>query len=138
MIQIDGSFLVIIAIVWVLVFVLNRIFFGPIKRIRDKRQDTLRHDREAAAKALDSYGEVVQRVEQSLKSARAQAEQIRESLSAEALKEKGRLLEELNAENRVAVEKAKDDLQRELRGLKREMDSQVEAISEKIEERLLS
>jgi len=137
MIQIDGSFLVIFAIVWILVFVLNRIFFGPIKRIRDKRQDTLRQDREAAAEALDSYGQTVQRVEQSLKAARAQAEQIRESLTAEALKEKGRLLEELNAEYRGTVEKAKADLQREMQGLRREMDSQVEAISEKIEERLL-
>ena len=137
MIQIDGSFLVIFAIVWILVFVLNRVFFGPIKGIRDKRQDTLRQDREAAGNALDAYGQIVQRVEQDLKAARAQAEQVRDSLSAEALREKGRFLEELNAEYRQTVEKAKDDLRREMEGLRREMDSQVEFLSEKIEERLV-
>lgn len=138
MLQIDGGFLIIFAIVWILVFVLNRIFFTPIKRIRDKRRDTLRQDREAAARALDSYGATVQRVEQTLKAARAQAEQVRDSLSAEALREKGLFLEELNAEYHRTVEKVKDDLQREKVSLRREMDSEVEAISKKIEERLVS
>jgi F0F1-type ATP synthase membrane subunit b/b' len=138
MLEIDGSFLVIFAIVWILVFVLNRVFFTPVKRIRDKRGDALRQDREAAARALDAYGRSVQNVEQSLKAARAQAEQVRDSLSAEALREKGRLLEELNAEYRRTVEKVKEDLQREMVSLRREMDSEVGAISEKIEERLIS
>jgi F0F1-type ATP synthase membrane subunit b/b' len=137
MLNVDASFIVVFFIVWILVLVLGKVFFAPLKRIRDKRQAVLRENRESARRTLETYDQTVQHVDQSLKAARTQAEQIRDSLSAEALKEKARLLEELNAEFRQNVDRAKNDLNQEVQTLKKEMDSRVEAISEKIEERLL-
>lgn len=137
MLNVDGSFIVVFFIVWILVLVLNKVFFSPLKRIRDKRQALLRENRESARRALETYDQTVLQIDQSLKTARARAEQVRESLSAEAVKEKARLLEELNAEYRRNVEQAKNDLNQEVQNLKKEMDSRVETISEKIEERLL-
>ncbi len=137
MLNVDGSFIVVFFIVWVLVLVLNKVFFSPIKRVRDKRQALLRENRESARQSLDAYDRTVLQIDQSLKAAKARAEQIRESLSVEALKEKARLLEELNAEYRRNVEQAKTDLSQEVQNLKKEMDSRVGPISDRIEERLL-
>ncbi len=138
MLNIDATFLIVFAIVWVLVFVLTRIFFNPIKRVRDARQAEIDKNEKAAGEALGQYDRTLERLEQSLREARTDADKLRDSLSSEALKEKARLLEELGAEYRRNVEKAKEDLRRELQGLKRDMDSRVESIARKIEERLVS
>jgi len=138
MLKIDASFLVVFAIVWILAFILKKIFFGPVKAVRDKRQEALERDREAARLALENFDRTVAGLEQSLKTARTQAEAEREALGAAALQEKSRLLGELGAESRRNVDQAKEELGRASAGLKHDMDLEVEAISRKIEERLLS
>jgi len=138
MLNIDASFLVVFAIVWILAFILKKIFFGPVKAVRNKRQEALARDREAARLALENFDRTVAGLEQSLKTARTQAEAEREALGAAALQEKSRLLGELGAESRRNVDQAKEELGRASAGLKRDMDLEVEAISRKIEERLLS
>jgi len=137
MLEVSLNFLVVFFILWILVFVLNKIFFGPVRRIRDQRRDELKRNRESARRALEKYDRTVEQLEQALKAARAQAEQERESLSAAALQEKAQWLGDLGAEHRRNVDKAKEDLGRALTGLKQDMDSQVETIARKIEERLL-
>ncbi|OGD25380.1 MAG: hypothetical protein A2Y56_15325, partial [Candidatus Aminicenantes bacterium RBG_13_63_10] len=91
MLNIDASFLVVFAIVWILAFILKKIFFGPVKAVRDKRQEALGRDREAARLALENFDRTVAGLEQSLKTARTQAEAEREALSAAAFQEKARL-----------------------------------------------
>lgn len=138
MLNIDVTFLVVFVIVWILVFVLNKVFFNPMKRIRDVRRGELDRNQGTARRALEQYDRTLERLEQSLREARSQADRTRESLSAEALKEKAKLLEDVGAVYRRNVEKAKEDLRTELQGLKRDMDSRVESLARKIEERLVS
>ena len=138
MLNIDATFLIVFVVVWILVFVLSKVFFGPLRKVRDARKAVLDGNAEAARAALEQYDRTLTGLEQSLRDARAAADRTRESLSAEALKQKAQLLEELGAEYRRNVEQAKDELRAELQGLEREMDSKVEAIARQIEERLTS
>jgi F-type H+-transporting ATPase subunit b len=138
MLNIDATFLVVFVIIWILVFVLNKVFFNPMRRIRDVRRGELDRNQGTARRALEEYDRTLERLEQSLREARSQADRTRESLSAEALKEKAKLLGDVGAEYRRNVEKAKEDLRTELQGLKRDMDSRVESLARKIEERLVS
>ncbi len=138
MLNIDATFLIVFAVVWILVFVLTRVFFNPIRKVRDARKAVLDGNAEAARAALEQYDQTLARLEQSLRDARASADRTRESLSAEALKQKTKLLEELGLEYRRNVEQAKDELRAELQGLERDMDTRVESIARQIEERLIS
>jgi F-type H+-transporting ATPase subunit b len=137
MLSINGTAVVIFLIVWILVLVLTRIFFKPVLRILDERSGRIAKDKAAAAAALGSYESDLRRVEEGLKEARAAGEAIRSTAETEALKEKSRLVREVQAEGRAEVEKAKQELRLEMDALKKELDARTTEIAETIEKRIL-
>ncbi len=137
MLQIDATALVVFAIVWVLVLILTRIFFKPILRVLDERASRIAKDKAAADEALKAYEGDLKRIEDGLKEARAAADAIRAAAETEALKDKSRLVREVQAEGRAEVEKAKEELRREMEALKKDLDQRTEEIAESIEKRVL-
>jgi len=137
MLSINATFIVVFAIVWILVLVLTRVFFKPILRVLDERAARVAKDKTAAGEALKSYEDDIRRIEEGLKEARAAADGIRGAAETEALKEKSRLVREVQAEGRAEVEKAKEELLREMEALKKELDKRTEEIAETIEKRIL-
>jgi F-type H+-transporting ATPase subunit b len=137
MLSINGTAIVIFLIVWVLVLVLTRVFFKPILRILDERSGRIARDKAAANEALEATNRDLRRVEEGLKEARAAAEAIRSTAETEALKGKSRLVREVQAEGRAQVEKAKEELLREMETLKKELDTRTAELAETIEKRIL-
>jgi F-type H+-transporting ATPase subunit b len=137
MLNIDVTALVVFAIVWVVVLILSRIFFKPILRILDERADRIARDKAAAEGARQAADADLKRIEDGLKEARAAAEAIRSTAETEALKDKSRLVREVQAEGRAEVEKAKAELRAEMDKLKKELDQRTEEIAETIEKRIL-
>jgi len=137
MLQIDATALVVFAIVWILVIVLTRVFFKPILRILDERAARIARDKAGADGALKAYEDDLKRIEEGLKEARAAADGIRSAAETEALKDKSRLVREVQAEGRAEVEKAKAELRRETETLKSDLDKRTEEIAATIEKRVL-
>jgi F-type H+-transporting ATPase subunit b len=137
MLSIDATALVVFAVVWILVLVLTRLFFKPILRILDERAARIARDKAAASESQQAYETDLRRIEEGLKEARAAAEAIRTAAETEALKDKSRLVREVQAEGRSEVEKAKQELLREMETLKRELDARTAEIAESIEKRIL-
>jgi F-type H+-transporting ATPase subunit b len=137
MLSINATAVVIFLIVWILVLVLTRVFFKPVLRILDERSGRIARDKAAAAAALGTYENDLRRIEEGLKEARAAADGIRSAAETEALKEKSRLVREIQAEGRAEIEKAKEELLREMETLKKELDARTVEIAETIEKRIL-
>ncbi len=137
MLSINATALVVFAVVWILVIVLTRLFFKPVLRILDERAGRIARDKAAADEARKAYEADLKRIEDGLKEARAAAEAIRNAAETEALKDKSRLVREVQAEGRAEVEKAKAELLREVETLKKELDKHTEEIAESIEKRIL-
>ncbi|MEN6559368.1 MAG: ATP synthase F0 subunit B [Acidobacteriota bacterium] len=137
MLNIDATALVVFAIVWLVVLILSKIFFKPILRILDERADKIAGDRAAAESAREAAAADLKRIEDGLKEARAAAESVRSTAETEALKDKSRLVREVQAEGRAEVEKAKAEIRREMDQLKKELDQRTEEIAETIEKRIL-
>ncbi len=137
MLQIDATALIVFAIVWILVLILTRIFFKPILRILDERAGRIAKDKASAEEALKAYEGDLRRIEDGLKEARAAADGIRTAAETEALKEKSRLVREVQAEGRAEVEKAKEELRREMEALKKDLDQRTEELAGSIEKRVL-
>jgi F-type H+-transporting ATPase subunit b len=137
MLKIDATALVVFAIVWILVLILTRIFFKPILRILDERAARIARDKAAEEGARSASGADLKRIEDGLKEARAAADAIRSAAETEALKDKSRLVREVQAEGRAEVEKAKAELQRETEALKKDLDKHTEEIAATIEKRIL-
>jgi F-type H+-transporting ATPase subunit b len=137
MLEIDVTALIVFAVVWVLVLVLTRIFFKPLLRILDERAARIARDKAAAAGSQESYEKDLRRIEEGLKEARAAADGIRAAAETEALKEKSRLVREVQAEGRAEVERAKAELRRETETLKKEMEKRTAEIARSIEKKVL-
>jgi F-type H+-transporting ATPase subunit b len=137
MLSINATALVVFAVVWILVLILTRIFFKPILRILDERAARIAKDKAAADVAQQTYEDDLKRIEDGLKEARAAAEAARSAAEADALKEKSRLVREVQAEGRAEVEKAKAELLREMESLKKDLDKRTEEIAADIEKRIL-
>ena len=137
MIKIDATALIVFAVVWILVLILTRIFFKPILRILDERAARIARDKAAEDGARSASDADLKRIEEGLKEARAAAEAIRSAAEADALKDKSRLVREVQAEGRAEVEKAKAELLREMDALKKDLDKRSEEIAATIEKRIL-
>jgi F-type H+-transporting ATPase subunit b len=137
MLSINATALIVFAIVWILVLILSRIFFKPILRILDERAGRIAKDKEAAEAARQATEADLKRIEDGLKEARAAADALRNAAEAEALKDKGRLVREVQAEGRAEIEKAKAELARQTEVLKKELDDRTEEIARTIEKRIL-
>ena len=138
MLQIDGTFLVVFAIVWILLFVLSRIFWNPMSRLVRDREAKVEGDRTSARKGLDEYEQGLRKIEATLKSARLAAEKTREDIEAEAIREKSRILAEAGAAAKAEIEKARAALAGEISRLKGELEAEAVRLAGEIEKRLLN
>ena len=138
MLQIDPSIILVIAIVWVLVLVLTKTVFNPIRRVMRDRDEGLATDREAGERAEQEYTSSLQQIEEDVKKARAAAYAIQDSLEKEALIEKEKMLAEVSKECRTQVDEARQELQKQVKDLKSDLKQESARMAEKIEEKLLS
>ncbi len=138
MIEIDASLFVVFAIVWILVFVLSKIFFKPLQRVMNERKFRIQRDRETFEKSMEAYEQKVGEIEADLKEAKNQAQRIKEKFEREALKEREQMLTEIGAETRNQIEEAKKHLEKQVKSLKEELESETRRLAESIEQRLLN
>ncbi len=137
MLEIDVSLIVVFLIVWVLVFFLSRLFFNPLRKIMQERNEIIQGDSEAHRKSTETYEQTVNEIEERLKSARALSQQVMKKIEREAAAERERLLAEISEESRHKVEEAKKQLEDQIIGLKRKLESNASDLAERMERRLL-
>jgi F0F1-type ATP synthase membrane subunit b/b' len=137
MLSIDVSLIVIFVIVWILVGVLSKVYYNPVRRIMSKRDTEIERNKRATQEALDKTEIALQKIEEDMKSAKAAARSIREKLEKDALKEKERMLQEISQEYRSQVEKAKKELLEHTKSLKKELEPQSVQLAERIEKKIL-
>ena len=128
---------IVFLLVWTLVFILNKIFFNPIRKVRDERASILGGNRNAFRQASEAHEQNIQEIEATLKSAKNASEAIRDGLEAEAMKEKSRIISGTSVEFRNQVLEARQELEEKIKGLKKELEAQAGGFAEHIEQRLL-
>ncbi len=136
--QIDLTFLVTFFIIWILVFVLSRIFFKPMIKLMQDRDSQIRGDWSSSEKNIEAYEGSLQEVDKTLRSAKQAAEKTHEEMEVEAFREKGRLVAEVSGSSKEQIGQAKAKLQAELVSLKKELAAEAETLAERIEKRLLN
>jgi F-type H+-transporting ATPase subunit b len=137
MLSIDPSLLVVFLIVWILLFVLKKIFFKPLTKVMEKRNTEIGDNQRNTEAANNDYEQIVQKIEEDLKSAREAARKSKIKLQSEALKEKEQILAEISKESRGQVQDAKEKLEKKIEVLKKDLESQSDVFAKKIEKRLL-
>jgi F0F1-type ATP synthase membrane subunit b/b' len=137
MLAVDATLLIVFFIVWVLLFMLKKVFFNPVRNIMDGRKETVENNLKVSEEAKTQYETNIRKIEDSLKAARLAARETQEQFTADALREKDRLLSEIAQECRAKVNEAKEQLEKKVEDLKKDLASESKVLSEKIEQRLL-
>ncbi len=137
MIDIDASFVAIFIIVWIMVFVLSRLFFNPLRKIMEEREAKVKGRQEAFQESTEVYEKTVCEIEERLKSARILSEQTKDNHKHEALKKRELMLGEISTEYRSQVEKAQEKLEKQTMSLRKELGAEANLLAEKIEQKLL-
>jgi F-type H+-transporting ATPase subunit b len=78
MLDLDFSMFVIFALVWILMVVLDRLFFRPVGRVIEERESRVRTDSERLSALLAESEKQALAVETQLREARREAAQIKE------------------------------------------------------------
>ncbi len=137
MLQIDPSIIAIILIVWILVVVLTKTVFNPVRKKMHERENGIASDREAGENADLHHDENLRKIEADIKKTRASAFAMRDSLEKQAQLEKEKLLTEVAQECRIQVNEARQELQKQVQDLKTALKKESDRLAENIEERLL-
>jgi len=138
MLSIDYSVLVIFAIVWILVLVLTKVYFKPLRRVMRERDDKIQQDLDDTQKALEKYDNALGKIEGDLKAAKSAAREIREKFAGEAQKEKEIMIEEISQECRTRVANARKELDEKAERLKEELEPKGKDLADRIAKRLLN
>jgi len=93
---------------------------------------------QTADKDSKSFEQISLQIEESLKAARVKSQALREKFEQEGLKEKQRILDEINTACRNEVEAAKVKLERQIRDIKKEMEAKSRDFALEIEKKLLN
>jgi len=137
MLDLDISLLVIFALVWILLFVLKKIFFNPLQKVRAERDALINQNKSAAAKSQKNYEHTLSEIEEKMKKARMDAMASRNTLEKEAQKKRDELIADVSKESKKMVEKGKSDLNEQMKKLFEEMEGKSEILAKNIEKRLL-
>jgi F0F1-type ATP synthase membrane subunit b/b' len=137
MLDLDISLFVIFAIVWILLFVLKKIYFNPLQKVRAEREGLINQDKKTAAKFQEDYESTLAEIEEKMKKARLDALASRSSFEKDAQIKREELLADVSKESKKMVEKGKADLEEQMKALFKEMETKSEILAENIEKRLL-
>ncbi|MFB0565088.1 MAG: hypothetical protein ACETWK_05350 [Candidatus Aminicenantaceae bacterium] len=137
MLSIDGSVIVIFIIIWILVYVLSKLFFNRVRGLMAKREATIRENRESCKIALQTYEQKINEIEESLQSAKTKSDLTIAEFENKAFKEKVRMLEEIEEESKKKVDEAEEQLKEHIKNLKKELEKEAKLLSERIEQKFL-
>lgn len=137
MLDIDISSVVIFAIIWILLFVLKKVFFNPLQKVRAERDALINQNKMAAAKSKEDYEQTLSEIEEQIKKARMDAVDSRNKLEKDAQEKKEELIADVSKESKKMVEKGKADLEEQMKILFKEMEAKSETFAKNIEKRLL-
>ena len=138
MLSIDFGLIVIFIIVWIMLIVLNRIFYNPVQKVIRDREEKIEKDRHKGENAQARVERILQQIEEEIKSARTSSLATKESFEQEALKEKERILSEISQECRSQVQDAKEELNQQVKTLRKKLEKNSEVFAEQIEKKLLT
>lgn len=137
MLDIDISSVVIFAIIWILLFVLKKVFFNPMQKVRSERETLINQNKMAAAKSQEDYEETLSEIEEQIKKVRMDAVDSRNTFEKEAQEKREELIADVSKESKKMVEKGKADLEEQMKILFKEMEAKSETFAKNIEKRLL-
>ncbi|MBN1195987.1 MAG: hypothetical protein JXA62_01120 [Candidatus Aminicenantes bacterium] len=134
MLDLDLSFLAILILVWILMLILDRVFFSPIGGIIDRREAMVKEDERRLEELRTNIEKGTRRLESSLSQARQQSLKLREELIARGESAREELIADARMHARATMEKEMSRLEKEIQAAQTRLQEQAGEFSAKINE----
>ncbi len=134
----DGTLLLHILIILVMVYVLNATLFRPVNRILEAREKRTRGRLTEAEEILRNVSEKLSQYERTLRQARGEAYSFAEHERAEAMQERQLKLNEMRQQLAESIAKEKESIQRQAEAARGLLEAESRRIAREIGSRVLS
>ncbi len=137
MLSIDANVIIVFLLVWVLVLLLTKIFYNPVRQVMKERRLKIKKGFQEAEAAQRRQEEIMADIEARLKKAQAEARQTLNSFEKKALQEKEKMLADVSSECRSQVDEARQKLEIQVEEIKKKLKKESNSVAAKIEEKIL-
>ncbi len=136
MISIDVSLVVVILNFILLLIVLNKVAFKPLREMLEKRQKQIQDDIDSAGKSKEDAQQLLKTQEEEYKQATTEARHLRDKIKKEAQIEADKIIDEAHAQNKKLLADGEKRLEMEskkaLKSLEGEVATLVAELSSKV------
>ena len=134
----DGTLILHVVIILVMVYVLNATLFKPINQILASREKRTRGRLTEAEEIMASVTEKMSQYERSLRQARGEAYALTEAQRAEELKERQQKLNEMREQLAQSIAQEKEAIQQQAAEARAVLETESRSIAVEIGSRVLS
>ena len=134
----DGTLLLHVLIILVMVYVLNATLFQPINRILEAREKRTRGRLTEAQEILSNVSEKLADYERALRAGRTEAYAFTEHERAGAMQDRQKHLDEMRAKLAASTASEKESIQRQAEAARMTLDADARSIAIEIGSRILS
>lgn len=136
--SIDGSFLVVFISIFVLIFILNRTLFKPINQVLDERERLGAGRMSEARQLLARYDERLNKYEQQIQTARAEAYQFMEAQRREAQSARAAMIAEVKSETAAQITAVREEISKQTESAKSTLENEARAMAGVISSQILN
>jgi len=134
----DGTLILHVFIILVMVYVLNATLFKPINQILASREKRTRGRLTEAEEIMESVSQKLADYERSLRQARSEAYALTEAQRTEAMKDRQQKLNEMRAQLAQSIAQEKEIIQRQAAEARTTLEAESRGIAREIGSRVLS
>lgn len=137
MLELNFSFVAVFLLVWTLMAVLKRVFFGPVGKIIDEREARIKCDSEKLESLIGEIEEKTRRVENMVADARKESSRIREEWIRKGEEFRETLIGNARDKSARQFDERMKQLGTEIAAAQKQLESEVAVFSRKIKEAFL-
>jgi F-type H+-transporting ATPase subunit b len=134
----DGTLILHVIIILVMVWILNKTLYKPINRILEAREKRTRGRMSEAQEILNDVGGKVSNYERQLRQARAEGYALSEQERAVAMQERQRKINEMRQQLSESIAQEKQTIQTQVEEARVTLESESRRIAREIGERVLN
>jgi F-type H+-transporting ATPase subunit b len=120
-----------------LLFVLNIVFYRPIRRILNRRSEEVRGLHESIEDFREKSDQYVKHLEESYKGARGEGYKEKDKLKMAGTKMEKEILQEAISSAEAKIGKAKDEIDRSMTGVRQSLEDELNSFSKELAEKIL-
>jgi F-type H+-transporting ATPase subunit b len=134
----DGTLILHVIIILVMVWILNKTLYKPINRILEAREKRTRGRSSEAQEILNDVSEKASTYERQLRGARAEAYAVTEQERTAAMQERQQKLNEMRQQLSESIAQEKQTIQRQAEEARATLDAESRSLAREIGERVLN